>query len=468
MSRAAVILAAGQGTRMRSELPKVLHEAGGRPLLQWVVEAARGAGCDRLVLVVGHGHEQVRSRLEAALDRSDDLHWVLQKEQLGTGHAVLQARSVLGEESGAGAGVTFVLSGDAPFVSSATLERLATTAEEGWGAVACARLDDPGSLGRTVIEDGVVTNIIESVDATAEELANRWVNSGHYAVRFPDIFALLDGVGSANRQGEIYLTDAVVAANAQGRVAAFELEDPREAWGVNTRADLAAVHGALVSRKVSELQDQGVTFIDPARVQIAADAVIGADTVVHPDCCLLSGVRVGSGSVLHQGTWLKDAELGDGVEVFPYSLIEGATVASACSIGPFARLRPGARLAEQVKIGNFVEVKKSSLGPGTKASHLAYLGDATIGAGSNIGAGTITCNYDGENKHVTEIGDGVFIGSDTMLVAPVRIGDQATTAAGSTVTQDVPDGSLAVGRARQKNIAGWAQRKGRTSDSESQ
>lgn len=464
MSRAAVILAAGQGTRMRSELPKVLHEAGGKPLLQWVVEAARGAGCDRLVVVVGHGHERVRAGLEDALERSDDLHWVLQEEQLGTGHAVMQARDVLGARSGAGSGTTFVLSGDAPFISSATLERLAAAAEDGWGAVACARLDDPRSLGRTVIEDGRVTDIVEAVDATPEQLAIQWVNSGHYAVRFPDIFDLLDGVGSANSQGEIYLTDAVVAANSKGRVAAFELEDPREAWGVNTRADLAAVHGALVSRKIAELQDRGVTFIDPSRVQVAADVSIGADSVVHPDCCLLGRVTVGTGVTLHQGAWIRDAELGDDVEVLPYSLIEGARVASGCAIGPFARLRPGAELAEQVKIGNFVEVKKSSLGPGTKASHLAYLGDATIGAGTNIGAGTITCNYDGVNKHATEIGDGVFIGSDTMLVAPVRIGDRATTAAGSTVTQDVPDGSLAVGRARQKNIAGWAERKARSSD----
>lgn len=472
MSRAAVILAAGQGTRMRSELPKVLHEAGGRPLLQWVIEAARAAGCERLVLIVGHGHESVRARMEECLEHTDDLQWVLQEEQLGTGHAVQQAASVLGRSGDAGEGLAFVLSADAPFVAPQTLERLAAAAEAGWGAVACAHLEEPGSLGRVVIGDrGQVEDIVEAVDATPEQLAIGWVNSGHYAVRFPEIFDLLEKVGSANAQGEIYLTDAVVSANALGAVSAFELEDPREAWGVNTRADLAAMHGALVSRKLDQLQTDGVTVLDPSRVQVEADVEIGRDTVLHPDVTLLGRVRIGEGCTLHQGVWVRDAEIADDVEVLPYSLLEGARVGARSSVGPFARLRPGAQLDEEVKIGNFVEVKKSELGRGAKASHLAYLGDATIGEGANIGAGTVTCNYDGVDKHRTEIGAGAFIGSDTMLVAPVKIGDRATTAAGSTVTQEVPDGHLAVGRARQKNISGWDERRAKaqksSTDSES-
>ena len=457
MSRAAVIMAAGQGTRMRSALPKVLHQAGGRPLLQWVIEAARGAGCERIAVVVGHGAEAVRAEVEARLDRCDDLEWVLQEEQLGTGHAVLQAQPVLGRDSGAGEGVAFVLSGDAPLVRPATLERLAEAAEAGWGAVACARVEEPGSLGRVVrSDDGQVERIVEVADASERELENRWVNSGHYAVRFPQIFDFLEGTGTANKQGEIYLTDAVVAARSLGRVEFFALEDPREAWGVNTRADLAAVHAALVERKIAQLQEGGVTVVDPERLQVDADVLVGEDTVLHPDVALLGAVSIGAGCVLHQGAWVRDSELAYGVEVHPYSLIEGATVGEGSSVGPFARLRPGSELSQEVKIGNFVEVKKSQLARGVKASHLAYLGDATIGEGTNVGAGTVTCNYDGANKHRTEIGSDVFIGSDTMLVAPVKVGSGSNTAAGSVITQEVPEGSLAVGRARQRNIEGWA------------
>ncbi len=447
MSRAAVILAAGQGTRMRSSLPKVLHEAGGRPLLQWVIEAARGAGCSRIVVIVGHGQELVRSTIREALGQADDIEWVVQEEQLGTGHAVLQAEGALGRSSSAGDGLAFVLSGDAPFISSETLEELAGAAGSGWGAVACAHLETPGSLGRVVRDAAgeTVADIVEAVDATEEQLEIGWVNSGHYAVRFPEIFDLLGSVDSSNSQGEIYLTDAVVSANALGPVAAFELKDSREAWGVNNRADLSAVHSALVSRKVAELQDLGVTVVDPERVQIGVDVEVGPDSVLHPDVSLHGRVRIGSGVTLHQGVWIRDAEIDDNVEVLPYSLIEGARIGSRSKVGPFARLRPGAQLAEEVKVGNFVEIKKTELGRGAKASHLSYLGDARIGEGTNIGAGTITCNYDGTNKHRTEIGSGVFIGSDTMLVAPVTIGAGAATGAGAVITKDVPPARLAVG-----------------------
>ncbi len=457
MSRAAVIMAAGQGTRMRSARPKVLHEAAGRPLVEWVVRAARDAGCGRIVVVVGHGHELVREALAERLGDVSDLEYVIQREQLGTGHAVLQAEEALrgGED-----GVAFILSGDAPLLSAPTLDALAGVAEAGWGAVACAHVDDPGSLGRVVVsEDGAVERIVEAVDASPEQLAIRRVNSGHYAVRFPAIFDLLHEVGTANAQGEIYLTDAVVAGGAHGRVEAFQLDDPREAWGVNTRGDLAAVHGALNERNVTALMEAGVSVLDPQRVQVGADVEVGPDTVLHPDTSLLGRVRIGEGCVLHQGAWIQNADLGDRVQVLPYSIVEGAQVGDGSSIGPFARLRPGAELEGDVKIGNFVEVKKSQLARGVKASHLAYLGDAEIGEDTNIGAGTITCNYDGVNKHRTEIGRGVFIGSDTMLVAPVKVGDEATTAAGSVVNQEVPKGGLAVGRARQRNIENWAQRK---------
>ncbi|HVS12497.1 MAG TPA: bifunctional UDP-N-acetylglucosamine diphosphorylase/glucosamine-1-phosphate N-acetyltransferase GlmU [Thermoanaerobaculia bacterium] len=454
--RVAVVLAAGEGKRMRSARPKVLHTVAGRPMLAWVLDAARRAGCRRLVVVVGRDAEAVRERFAAP-----DVELVEQSERLGTGHAVAQAERVLGDAPR----VALVLSGDAPLVRPATLERLLETAERGWGAVAVAEVEYPGSLGRVVRRADGLERIVEAADADAEELEIRTVNSGHYALRLPELFEHLRAVSSRNAQGEIYLTDAVVAAAVAGRsVACVDLHDPVEAWGINDRADLARAERALLAREVERLLAAGVTVRDPARVVVEAGVEVAADSELHPDVTLLGACRLGAGVVLHQGAWVRDSELAEGVVILPYSVLDGARVGPGCTVGPFARLRPGSVLGRGVRIGNFVEVKKSVLGDGTKANHLAYLGDATVGAGANIGAGVVTCNYDGTSKHRTEIGEGAFVGSDTMLVAPVRVGDRSVTGAGSVITDDVPDDSLGLARARQRNLVGWTARRGRSGE----
>ncbi len=452
-SRVAVVLAAGKGTRMRSELPKVVHEAAGRPLLAWVLDAARAASCRRLLVVVGHGAEAVREALGGA-----DVEWIEQREQLGTGHALAQAEGRLAEPQ-----TVLVLSGDVPLVTAATLTRLLEAAAGSWGAMAVARLAEPGSLGRVVPRaGGALERIVEAADAGPEELALDTVNAGIYALPAPQIFARLAELTPDNAKGELYLTDALNAVAAAGeRIALVELGDPDEALGVNTRGDLARVHRALLDRKAAALADAGVTLLEPARTGIEPRVEVGADTVVHADVSLSGETVVGRGCTLGQGVWVRDSKLGDGAVVEPYSVIDGADVGPGCRVGPFARLRPGATLGRGSKIGNFVEVKNSRLGDGVKANHLSYLGDATVGDGANIGAGTVTCNYDGFAKHRTEIGGGASIGSDTMLVAPVSVGENAETAAGSVITADVPPGALGVGRAKQRNVGGWTERRRR-------
>ncbi len=450
--RVAVILAAGKGTRMKSDRPKVLHEAGGRPLLGWVLARAREAGCARILVVVGHGADEVRAAFAAA----DDVVWIEQHQQLGTGHALLQAASAVAEDC-----LLLVLSGDVPLIRAATLERLAAAAEAGWGAMAVARLAEPGALGR-VIDDGngALRRIVEARDATADELAIPSVNAGVYALPSPAIFDDLRRLAPDNAQGELYLTDAVsAAAHDRRRVALVELADPAEALGVNDRIELAEAHRRLVERRIRELALAGVTFLDPATSVVEAEVEIGPDTVVHPGVSLLGTTRIGRGVTLHAGAWLRDSSVADGATLEPYTVADRARIGEACRVGPFARLRPGAVLERAARIGNFVEIKNATLGAGAKANHLAYVGDATVGEGANIGAGAVTCNYDGVAKHRTEIGARAFVGSDTMLVAPVRVGDDATTGAGSVITQDVPDGALAVERGRQRNVPGWARRK---------
>jgi bifunctional UDP-N-acetylglucosamine pyrophosphorylase / glucosamine-1-phosphate N-acetyltransferase len=449
--RIAVILAAGKGTRMRSSLPKVLHCAAGRPLLAWVVDAARAAGCERILAVVGHGAERVREEVG-----DGGIEWVLQEEQRGTGHALAQAEPHL-QDLPRGA-TLLVLSGDVPLVTAATLEQLAADASAGWGALAVADLEDPGSLGRVLAgKYGHLRRIVEAADASPEVLDVRRVNAGIYALPAPEIFDYLRRLRTDNKQGELYLTDAVTAAAAEGKaVQIVPLPDPSEAFGVNTRAELARVHRRLLDRHLTVLMDSGVTILEPSRTVIEPGVRVGLDTVVHPDVSLLGNTEVGPGCTLQQGAWLRDTRLGEGVTVEPYSVLDGAEVADGCRVGPFARLRPASRLLEGARVGNFVEVKGSVLGEGSKVNHLAYVGDATVGEGANVGAGVVTCNYDGVRKNPTEIGRGAFIGSDTMLVAPVRVGDGAMTGAGSVITKNVPDGALAIGRVRQKNLEGRA------------
>ena len=445
--RVAVILAAGKGTRMKSSLPKVLHQAAGRPLLAWVIEAARAAGCEKILVVIGHGALRVREEISG-----DDLAWVLQEEQKGTGHALAQVESAV-----SGDAVVLVLSGDAPLVTPATLDRLASAAEEGWGALAVADLPEPGSLGRVIAEGGAFRKIVEARDASPAELAVTTANAGLYALPAPEIFDYLRKLTPNNAQGELYLTDAVTNAGLDRRpVRLVTLDNPNEALGVNDRTELARVHRLLVDRHLRELMLSGVTILEPERTVIEPEVRVSNDTVIHPGVSLLGHTSVGSGCTIHQGAWLRDTTVAEGVTIEPYSVLDGAEVGDGCRVGPFARLRPASRLLSGARVGNFVEVKSSVLGAGAKANHLAYVGDATVGEGANIGAGVVTCNYDGTRKSATEIGRGAFIGSDTMLVAPVRIGDGASTAAGSVVTKDVPDGALAVSRVRQKNLEGWA------------
>lgn len=454
--RVAVILAAGKGTRMRSALPKVLHRAAGRPLLQWVVDAARAAGCQRILVVVGHGAERVREEIGAYGDQ--DLGWVLQAEQRGTGHALAQAEAEIPGEA-----TVLVLSGDVPLLQPSTLDELAAAAEAGWGAMAVAELAEPGSLGRVLTENGkncesgAFRGIVEFKDATPEQRAVRLVNAGIYALPAPAIFEYLRNLNADNAQGELYLTDAVTNAAAGGHpVRLVHLLDPDEALGVNDRTELARVHRLLIGRHLVALMKAGVTILEPERTVIEPGVRVGEDTVIHPGASLLGDTAVGRECTIHQGAWLRDTVVGDGTTVEPYSVLESAEVGDACRVGPFARLRPASRLLRGSRVGNFVEVKNSVLGEGAKAGHLSYLGDATVGEGANIGAGVITCNYDGVGKHPTEIGPGAFLGSDTLLVAPVKVGAGASTAAGSIITRNVPDGALAVSRVRQKNLEGWA------------
>jgi bifunctional UDP-N-acetylglucosamine pyrophosphorylase/glucosamine-1-phosphate N-acetyltransferase len=453
--RVAVILAAGKGTRMRSKRPKVLHEAAGRPLLGWVIEAARAAQCRRIFVVVGHGSDEVRSAIPG-----DDLTWVVQAEQRGTGHALAQVAPALP----AGDHLLIVLSGDVPLLGAATIERLAAAATSHWGAVAVADLAEPGRLGRVVRQpSGTLERIVEAVDATAAERAILTINAGLYALPAPAIFDALAGLRPDNAQGEIYLPDALnVAVRAGESVALVELPDPSEALGVNTRVELAAVHRLLLDRHAAHLMAAGVTLLDPGSTTIEAGVSVAPDTVVHPGVSLFGATSIGSNCVLHQGAWLRDTIVGNDVVVEPYSVLSGARIEDGCRVGPFARLRPGTHLEAGARVGNFVEVKASRLGAQSRAGHLAYLGDADIGARANIGAGTITCNFDGQDKHRTAIGEGAFIGSDTQLVAPVTIGDGASTAAGSVITRDVPAGGLGIGRQRQRNLTGHIPRLRRT------
>ena len=450
-SRVAVVLAAGRGTRLRSELPKVLHPVGGRPMLDWVLEAATRAGCDRTLVVVGHLGDRVIETIGA-----ERATWVRQEEQLGTGHALAQvADHISGDET------LLVLSGDVPLVTAETLDGLASEAELGWGAMAVSRADEPGSLGRVVARDEAeLVKIVEAADATAEELAIDLVNAGIYALPAASTLARLAEVRPDNAKGEIYLTDALTAAVEAGEsVRLYPLPDPAEAFGVNDRADLARVHGAIQGRTRRRLLDAGVSLLDPGSVAVEAEISVGQDTVIHQDVSLLGTTRIGSGCVVHRGAWLRDVEIADGVEILPYTVAESCRILEGSRVGPFARLRPGTVIGSRSRIGNFVEIKNSTLAEEVKVGHLSYVGDAELGEDVNIGAGVVTCNYDGVRKHRTKVGARSFIGSDTMLVAPVEVGRDATTAAGSVVTRDVPDDALAVARGRQRNVEGWSKRR---------
>jgi bifunctional UDP-N-acetylglucosamine pyrophosphorylase / glucosamine-1-phosphate N-acetyltransferase len=455
MSNHVVVLAAGKGTRMKSGLPKVLHQAAGFPLLEHVLRAAATLEPATTVLVLGHQADLVRE----ALGKRLGLSFALQEPQLGTGHALLQAEQALAGASG----TVVLLSGDVPLLRPATLRALVArhTASGAAATVLTATVPSPGGYGRIVRdESGRILRIVEHKDASPAERAIGEINSGVYAFELAPLFDALRGIGSANAQGEYYLPDLVTIYRSRGMVVeTLTLEDPREIVGVNSRKELAEVAVILRAAKNDELMAAGVTIVDPASTFIDPDVVVGADTIIRPGVYLEGRTRIGSGCEIHSGVRIVDSTVEDGVVINNFCVIVDSVVRRGARVGPFAHIRPQSDVGESAHVGNFVELKKTSMGRGAKANHLSYLGDATIGEKVNVGAGTITCNYDGTAKHPTIIEDGAFIGSDTQLVAPVRVGKGAYVAAGSSITEDVPADALAIARGKQVNKEGWAARK---------
>jgi len=450
-----VILAAGKGTRMKSALPKVLHPLAGRPLIEHVLRTVDQLKVASTVLVVGHGGDEVR----AALAGRQDLQFVVQSPQLGTGHALLQAEPMLKDKKG----TVLLLYADVPLLESGTLSRLVETHRSSRAAmtVLTAELDDPYGYGRIVRDDaGAITRIVEQRDASAAHQAIHEINSGIYTLSLAGLFDHLQGLATDNAQGEYYLTDLVSMYRRKDlRVETLCLDSAAELRGVNSRVDLAELSAVMRQRKNRSLMVAGVTLDDPATTYVELDVTIGADTVLGPGVRLEGTTTIGDRCRIHAGARLTNATIDDDVVVLDYSVIVDSQIGAGASVGPMAHIRPDSVVGPKARVGNFVELKKTSLGLGSKANHLAYIGDATVGDGVNIGAGTITCNYDGEKKHKTTIEDGVFIGSDSQLIAPVTIGRDAYVGAGSTITSDVPAGALAVGRGTQVNKDGWATRR---------
>ncbi|MFO0454180.1 MAG: bifunctional UDP-N-acetylglucosamine diphosphorylase/glucosamine-1-phosphate N-acetyltransferase GlmU [Pseudomonadota bacterium] len=447
MKLSIVILAAGQGKRMKSDLPKVLQPLAGKPLLRHVVECARALGASDVHVVYGHGGERVRAAFEG-----EPLTWALQAEQKGTGHAVTQAMPGVPDDH-----LVLVLYGDVPLIRAETLKSLVEKAGERSLALLSVMLDDPTGYGRVLRDTaGNVYRIVEQKDATRKELAVREANTGLLAAPAAALRRWLTGLRNDNAQGEYYLTDVVSAAVKDGfRVEAVVAPTVAEVLGVNDKVQLAELEADHRRLRVRELMLAGVTVLDPARLDVRGTVEAGRDVEIDVNVVLEGRVKLGDRVRIGPGCVIRDSEIGADTVVEAHSWFDGAVVGEGCSVGPFARLRPGARLARGAHVGNFVELKKTVLGEGSKANHLTYLGDATIGAGVNVGAGTITCNYDGVNKWQTVIEDGAFIGSGSMLVAPVTVGRDATIGAGSTITKPAPRGELTLERAKQHSIAGW-------------
>jgi bifunctional UDP-N-acetylglucosamine pyrophosphorylase/glucosamine-1-phosphate N-acetyltransferase len=440
-----VILAAGQGKRMHSDLPKVLHPVAGKPLLAYVLGAARALSPQRICVVYGHGGDVVAARFP-----EQDLIWVQQAQQLGTGHAVIQALPHL--DPGATA---LVLYGDMPRIAVATLQTLLAAAGEGL-AILTAHTGEPG-FGRIVRDAaGKVKKIVERRDATSAELSIREVNLGLLAATSGRLRSWLAGLGNDNAQQEYYLTDVVALAAGDGcDITTVQPGNLAEVAGVNSKGELAALERAAQGERAERLLDAGVTLADPARIDVRGELECGRDVSIDVNCIFEGKVELGDQVTVGANCILRDVRVAAGTRIAPFCHLEGAQIGARCVIGPYARIRPGTQLAAEVHIGNFVEVKNSEIGVGSKANHLAYVGDATIGQNVNIGAGTITCNYDGANKHRTVIEDDVFIGSDTQLVAPVIVRRGATLGAGTTLTHEAPAETLTVSRARQRSIPGW-------------
>src|SRR5688572_10160200 len=449
-----VILAAGQGTRMKSSLPKVLHRISDLALIDYVLRAADAVAPASTSVVVGHRADVVREHLRTR----PRIEFALQEPQLGTAHALQTTEQVLVGRTG----TVVLLSGDVPLLSPNTLRRLVDTHRGANAAatVVTATVERPYGYGRIVRTDGRIARIVEERDASPTERQIREINSGIYAFDLAPLFDALRGIASQNSQGEFYLTDLVsIYRRRKLPVETLVVDDPQEIRGINSRTELAEVGMLVRQNKNEELMAAGVTLVDPATTYIDPRAEIGSDTVIHPGVVIEGPTRIGRACEIQAHVRIADTEIGDHVNINSFCVIVESRIANGAAVGPFAHLRPASAVGEGAKIGNFVELKKTSLGAGSKVNHLAYLGDATVGDHVNVGAGTITCNYDGEKKHQTIIEDGAFIGSDSQLVAPVRVGKGAYVAAGSSITQDVPDGALGIARARQNNVEGWVERK---------
>jgi bifunctional UDP-N-acetylglucosamine pyrophosphorylase/glucosamine-1-phosphate N-acetyltransferase len=438
-----LILAAGLGTRMKSARAKVLHEIGGLPLITYVCRTAQSLGPEKIYVVVGHQAAEVERVVQNEI--GDLAEFVLQTEQRGTGHAVIAARAQLADRDS----LVLVLSGDVPLIRSETLQRFIEShkATRAACSILSVRLENPTGYGRIIRDDNdLFARIVEQKDSTPEEQKTREINSGIYCFDSHKLFSALERVNTSNKQGEYYLTDVPQILVSDGEAVNVYLHgDAREVSGINTRAELAEFENLLRRNTIRRLMTEGVTFIDPSHAYVSAEAEVGTDCIIYPDVSIEGKSRIGRNCEIRSGTRITNSRLADNVVVKDHCVIIDSEVESNCSVGPFAHLRMNTRLEENSVVGNFVEVKKTRLGRGSKSMHLTYLGDATIGEKTNIGAGTITCNYDGKNKHETIIEDDVKIGSDTMLVAPVRVGKGSVTAAGSVVTEDVPPNTLVAG-----------------------
>lgn len=446
MTLEIVILAAGQGTRMQSSLPKVLHAVGGKPLLEHVVQTAQELNPSAVHVVIGYGSQQVRDALA-----HHDIHWVVQAEQLGTGHAVMQALPAIADDS-----VVLVLYGDVPLTRPGTLRQLVAQAQDG-PALLTATLRNPHGYGRILRDQaGALTGVVEEKDASAEQRQLQEINTGLLAAPARDFRTYLPRVDNQNQQREYYLPDILRLAVASGKaVASCTAESELEILGVNDRVQLNQVEREYQRRQAEALMRQGVSIADALRLDIRGSLTCGDDVFIDINAVFEGEVALGNGVSVGANCVLSDVTVADGSVIHPMSHVQGAVIGKDCSVGPYARLRPGTVLADGARIGNFVETKKANIGAHSKVNHLSYIGDCDMGAEVNVGAGTITCNYDGINKHKTEIGNGVFVGSNSTLVAPLRIEEQGFVAAGSTVTSTVGKDELAVSRARQRNIKGW-------------
>ena len=449
-----LIMAAGKGTRMRSNRPKVLHRLAGLPLLEHVIRAAQSLEPKSTGIVIGHQAERIR----ASLSEHKGLRFAVQVEQLGTGHALLQAMPLLRNQCG----TLVVLSGDVPLIQPSTLRRLLTTHHAASAAptVVTARVTRPYGYGRVIRKERRLSRIVEERDASDTQRQLNEINGGIYALDLEPLFDALRDILRAGAADELYLPSLVKVYRRRGLpVETLEVTNPDEVRGINSQTELAEVRRIVRQSKNEELMAVGVTLEDPATTYVDMDVTVGPDTVIHPGVILEGHTRVGARCELHAGVRIVDSTVGDDVVVNNHCVIQRTRIERGARVGPFAHLRPETEVGENARIGNFVETKKTTLGQGSKANHLTYLGDATIGAGVNVGAGTITCNYDGDAKHPTTIGNGVFIGSGTELVAPVSLEDGAYIAAGSCITEDVPAGALGVARNRQVNKVGWAGRR---------